>query len=65
MLKFNELGLKFEEESEWGRTARLNERIKKEKILIILDYIWAQLYLEEVGIPFGYDHKGVYNCVDF
>ncbi|RVW70661.1 Disease resistance protein [Vitis vinifera] len=53
------LGLKFEEESEWVRTARLNERIKKEKkILIILDDIWAQLDLEEVGIPFGDDHKG-------
>ena len=53
------LGLKFEEESEWVRTARLNERIKKEKkILIILDDIWAQLDLEEVGIPFRDDHKG-------
>ncbi|KAJ9682444.1 hypothetical protein PVL29_018374 [Vitis rotundifolia] len=38
------LGLKFEEE--------------KKKILIILDDIWAQLDLEEVGIPFGDDHKG-------
>ncbi|XP_034707045.1 probable disease resistance protein At4g14610 [Vitis riparia] len=53
------LGLKFEEESKWGRATRLNEMIKKEKkILIILDDIWAQLDLEEVGIPFGDDHKG-------
>ena len=52
------LGLKFEE-SEWERAARLNEEIKKEKkILIILDDIWAQLDLEEVGIPFGDDYKG-------
>ena len=53
------VGLKFEEESEMGRAARLRARLKKEnKILVILDDVWTELDLEKVGIPFGDDHKG-------
>ncbi|XP_043808127.1 uncharacterized protein LOC122722173 isoform X2 [Manihot esculenta] len=41
------------------RAARLSERIKKEeKILIILDDIWAAIKLDEIGIPYGTDHNG-------
>eukprot|EP00257_Ricinus_communis_P018288 XP_015576965.1 uncharacterized protein LOC8266842 isoform X2 [Ricinus communis] len=53
------LGLKFDEETETGRAYRLRQRLMTEKkILVILDNIWAQLELEEVGIPCGVDHKG-------
>ncbi|KAL6311654.1 hypothetical protein AAG906_025733 [Vitis piasezkii] len=53
------LGMKFEEESEQGRAARLHQRMKAEKtILIILDDLWAELELEKVGIPSPDDHKG-------
>ncbi|XP_021281817.1 uncharacterized protein LOC110414745 isoform X2 [Herrania umbratica] len=53
------LGLKFEEQSMVGRALRLRERLKKEeKILVVLDDIWARLDLEEVGIPFGNEHEG-------
>ncbi|RVW64740.1 hypothetical protein CK203_063120 [Vitis vinifera] len=42
------LGMKFEEESEQGRAARLHQRMKAEKtILIILDDLWAELELEK------------------
>ncbi|XP_022718520.1 probable disease resistance protein At5g63020 [Durio zibethinus] len=53
------LGLRFEEQSMVGRALRLQERLKKEKkILVVLDDIWARLDLEEVGIPFGNEHEG-------
>ncbi|KAJ9682575.1 hypothetical protein PVL29_018489 [Vitis rotundifolia] len=53
------LGMKFEEESEQGRAARLHQRMEAEKtILIILDDLWAELELEKVGIPSPDDHKG-------
>ncbi|KAF2294855.1 hypothetical protein GH714_024515 [Hevea brasiliensis] len=53
------LDYKFDVESVEVRAARLSARIKKEeKILIILDDIWAAIKLEEVGIPYGRDHKG-------
>ncbi|KAF2298645.1 hypothetical protein GH714_024468 [Hevea brasiliensis] len=53
------LDYKFDVESVEIRAARLSERIKREeKILIILDDIWAAIKLEEVGIPYGPDHKG-------
>ncbi|XP_044472238.1 disease resistance protein UNI-like [Mangifera indica] len=41
------------------RVSSLWERIKKEKrILIILDDVWGRIKLEEIGIPFGKDHRG-------
>ncbi|KAK8508870.1 hypothetical protein V6N12_034972 [Hibiscus sabdariffa] len=53
------LGLKLEEISQVIRARRLCERLKKEEdVLIILDDLWKKLDLEEVGIPFGSQHKG-------
>ncbi|XP_058000235.1 uncharacterized protein LOC110660411 isoform X2 [Hevea brasiliensis] len=52
------LGLDLHEEGILLRANRLYERLNKEKILIILDDIWTELQLEEVGIPFGPDCKG-------
>ncbi|XP_044478052.1 probable disease resistance protein At4g27220 isoform X2 [Mangifera indica] len=44
---------------ESARASALWERIKKEKqILIILDDVWRRIKLEEIGIPFGKDHRG-------
>ena len=53
------LGMKFEEESEHGRAARLHQRMKDEKtILVILDDFWAEPDFDKIGIPSVYDHKG-------
>ncbi|KAK2400439.1 hypothetical protein QL285_050141 [Trifolium repens] len=53
------LGLRFEEETIFGRADRLRQRIKMEKsILVILDNIWSMLDLKKVGIPFGNEHNG-------
>ncbi|XP_052298351.1 probable disease resistance protein At4g27220 isoform X3 [Citrus sinensis] len=55
----DKLGLKFDEESESGRARRLYDRLKREKrILVILDNIWENLDLLDVGIPHGDDHMG-------
>ncbi|TXG59149.1 hypothetical protein EZV62_016978 [Acer yangbiense] len=55
----DELGLIFQEESVPGRAARLRERMKKEnRILVILDNVWAKLDLESIGIPMVGDEKG-------
>ncbi|VVA31551.1 PREDICTED: disease resistance [Prunus dulcis] len=55
------LDMKLVEESESIRARRLHERIKQEseskRILIILDDVWSELKLQDVGIPFG-DHEG-------
>ncbi|XP_017622113.2 probable disease resistance protein At4g27220 [Gossypium arboreum] len=53
------LALKFEEQSTDGKALRLRERLKKEeRILVVLDDIWAKIDIEEVGIPLGDEHKG-------
>ncbi|MBA0788152.1 hypothetical protein Gotri_027165, partial [Gossypium trilobum] len=52
------LGLKLEENSPVVRARRLFERLKDKNVLIILDDLWKELDLEEVGIPFGSRHKG-------
>ncbi|XP_057512330.1 disease resistance protein At4g27190-like [Actinidia eriantha] len=53
------LGLKLENFGNAERVSALTVRIKREKkILIILDDVWKRLELEEVGVPFGEDHKG-------
>ncbi|WJX68003.1 hypothetical protein P8452_52417 [Trifolium repens] len=53
------LNMKFDKERKEGRAMQLRKRISNEKsILIILDDIWGELDLTEVGIPFGDDHQG-------
>ncbi|KAJ4721752.1 Disease resistance protein [Melia azedarach] len=54
------LGLKLsEQDSESNRAAKLCERLKQEKsILIILDNIWGHLDLQAIGIPDKDQHKG-------
>ncbi|KAJ4721537.1 Disease resistance protein [Melia azedarach] len=53
------LGLELHEETEPGRASRLCARLKNQKkILVVLDNIWKHLDLENVGIPYGDDHKG-------
>ncbi|KAI9112146.1 hypothetical protein K1719_016669 [Acacia pycnantha] len=52
------LGLHFKETSTIGRAARLRQRIKNERsILVILDDIWEILELDKLGLPLN-DHKG-------
>ncbi|XP_021676765.2 disease resistance protein At4g27190 [Hevea brasiliensis] len=52
------LGLKLKEISnEQDRVSLLHARLKNEnKVLIILDDLWARLDLATVGIPFGHDY---------
>jgi len=51
------LGLKIEENS--TRADQLWQRLKQvEKMLIILDDVWNHIDLNEIGIPFGDDHRG-------
>ncbi|XP_004498668.1 disease resistance protein RPS2-like isoform X2 [Cicer arietinum] len=53
------LGLKFDELTEVGRASRLRQRIRQEiKILVILDDVWGELSLNEVGVPFSDDRGG-------
>ncbi|KAK3006903.1 hypothetical protein RJ639_015608 [Escallonia herrerae] len=55
----DELGLKFEEESDSGRARRLCERLKQVKrLLAVLDDLWTVIDLEAIGIPYGDAHKG-------
>ncbi|CAK7340801.1 unnamed protein product [Dovyalis caffra] len=54
----DQLGLTFDEESEWGRANRLRERLTKEKkILIVLDDLWKKVDLEAVGISLQDEQK--------
>jgi len=53
------LGLKLDAETDKGRASQLYERLKKvTRVLVILDDIWKELKLEDVGIPSGSDHEG-------
>ncbi|CAL5419960.1 unnamed protein product [Camellia sinensis] len=55
----DKLGLEYGEETERGRANRLRERLRRTKrILVILDDVWERLELNDIGIPFGYDHRG-------
>ncbi|MED6197125.1 hypothetical protein PIB30_053738 [Stylosanthes scabra] len=52
------LGLKLNSETEQGRAADLRTSISGEKsILVILDDIWGELDLTQVGVPYGDQHK--------
>ncbi|KAM3693700.1 hypothetical protein ACJW31_07G003400 [Castanea mollissima] len=54
-----ELGLKFQDEdTDFQKAHLLCERLKKEKILLIIDDIWNEIDLEDLGVSFGDDHKG-------
>ncbi|KAL7258432.1 hypothetical protein ACSBR1_004539 [Camellia fascicularis] len=53
------LQFKIEEETELGRSRRLCARLKTiKRILVILDDVWKSIELNDIGIPFGDDHKG-------
>ncbi|XP_065867352.1 uncharacterized protein [Euphorbia lathyris] len=52
------LGLKFDVEEVLGRASQLYQRLKKSKVLIILDDLWQKLELNAVGIPFGDSGEG-------
>nr|POE99972.1 putative disease resistance protein [Quercus suber] len=54
-----ELELRFQDEdADFQKAHLLCERLKKEKILLIIDDIWNKIDLEAHGISFGDDHKG-------
>ncbi|KAM3734383.1 hypothetical protein ACB098_10G010700 [Castanea mollissima] len=54
-----DLGLKFEDEdTDFQKAHLLCERLKTEKILLIIDDIWNKIDLEDLGISFGDDRKG-------
>ena len=52
------LRLKFESTSLEVKAQELWLRLTKEKVLIILDDMWKELNLKEIGIPFVKNHKG-------
>eukprot|EP00258_Populus_trichocarpa_P025773 XP_024441792.1 disease resistance protein At4g27190-like [Populus trichocarpa] len=55
----DKLGLDIRGSSKDGRADRLWQRLKKvERMLIILDDVWKVIDFQEIGIPFGDDHRG-------
>ncbi|KAF7833258.1 disease resistance protein [Senna tora] len=53
------LGEKFTEETEAGRARRISSRLRSgERILVILDDVWAKLNLEDIGIPLNGNQHG-------
>ncbi|GAY67141.1 hypothetical protein CUMW_254200 [Citrus unshiu] len=54
-----QIGLTLDKETEHARASMLYAQLKKSrKILVILDNVWTELHLKDVGIPFGDEHKG-------
>nr|XP_023920783.1 disease resistance protein At4g27190-like [Quercus suber] len=47
-----------DEDADFQKAHLLRELLKKEKILLIIDDIWDELDLEDLGISFGDDHNG-------
>ncbi|KAG5255246.1 disease resistance protein [Salix suchowensis] len=53
------LGLDFDVKTIEGRAGRLWQRLETiKKLLVILDDVWKNVNLKEIGIPFGDDHRG-------
>ncbi|KAJ6314011.1 hypothetical protein OIU78_017629 [Salix suchowensis] len=53
------LRLQFDVKTKEGRADLLWQRLKKEKkLLVILDDVWQDVDLKEIGIPFGDAHRG-------
>ncbi|KAF7146589.1 hypothetical protein RHSIM_Rhsim04G0090000 [Rhododendron simsii] len=53
------LGFPLVQGSDSGRADVLRRQLKqKERILVILDDVWKRFELNDIGIPFGDDHKG-------
>ncbi|KAI9115830.1 hypothetical protein K1719_013499 [Acacia pycnantha] len=53
------LGLILDEKTEAGKARRISIRLQSgERILIILDDVWAKLNLEDIGIPVDGNRKG-------
>ncbi|KAI8540360.1 hypothetical protein RHMOL_Rhmol09G0257100 [Rhododendron molle] len=53
------LDFKLVQESDSGRADELRRQLKqKARILVILDDVWKRVELNDIGIPFGDDHKG-------
>ncbi|KAL4637273.1 hypothetical protein ACB092_03G066300 [Castanea dentata] len=48
-----------DEDADFQKAHLLRKRLKKEKILLIIDDIWAELDLEDLGISFGDGQKGI------
>ncbi|XP_058093035.1 disease resistance protein At4g27190-like [Magnolia sinica] len=53
-----QLGLKLNKDSEAVRKGQLLERLQGTKTLVILDNVWEQLDLVEIGIPCGPNGQG-------
>ncbi|XAR68423.1 hypothetical protein NMG60_11003532 [Bertholletia excelsa] len=54
------LGLELDKENEALRSSMLRKRLllNHKKILLVLDDVWAEFNLEDLGIPLGEGHKG-------
>ncbi|XVF77035.1 hypothetical protein PTKIN_Ptkin14bG0007500 [Pterospermum kingtungense] len=53
------LKLKFETKTQQGKAGELWDRLEKEeKVLIVLDDLWKEINLKEIGIPLGGNGKG-------
>ncbi|TQD93997.1 hypothetical protein C1H46_020422 [Malus baccata] len=55
----DQIGLKFDVESDSGRAGRLHGRLVEiKRILIVLDDLWTELDFEVIGLPYGHAHQG-------
>eukprot|EP00258_Populus_trichocarpa_P025312 XP_024441331.1 probable disease resistance protein At4g27220 [Populus trichocarpa] len=52
------LDLQFDKKSKEGRAKELWQRLQGKKMLIVLDDVWKDIDFQEIGIPFGDDHRG-------